>query len=49
MEMKREAEEQKLYRMAKVHTLLELWQGSQTVQATKKESRAQNKQMTAVG
>jgi hypothetical protein len=49
MEMKREAEEKKLHRMAKVHELLEMWQGSQTLRATQKESRAQNKQMTAVG
>jgi hypothetical protein len=27
MEMKREGEEKKLHRMAKVHDLLELWQG----------------------
>jgi len=49
MEMKREAEEKKLHRMAKVHNILEMWQGSQTLRATQKESRAQNKQMTAVG
>jgi len=48
MEMKREVEEKKLYRMAKVHDLLEMWQGSQTLRATQKESHAQNKQMTAV-
>jgi len=49
MEMKREAEEKKFHRMAKVHDFLEMWQGSQTLRATQKESRAQNKQMTAVG
>ena len=49
MELKREAEEKKLHRMAKVHDFLEMWQGSQTLQATQKESRAQNNQMTAVG
>jgi len=48
MEMKREAEEQKLHRMAKVHNHLEMWQGSQNLQATQNKSRAQNKQMTAV-
>jgi len=47
--MKREAEEQKLHRMAKVHDFLEMWQGSQNLRATQKESRAQNKQITAVG
>jgi len=49
MEMKREAEEKKLHRIAKVHDFLEMWQGSQTLRATQKKSRAQNKQMTAVG
>ena len=48
-EMKKEAEEKKLHRMAKVHDLLEMWQGRQNLRATQKESRAQNKQMTAVG
>jgi len=49
IEMKREAEEKKLHRMAKVHDFLEKWQGSQNLPAAQKESRAQNKQMTAVG
>jgi len=48
-EMKKEAEERKLHRMAKVHNFLEMWQCSQNLRATQKESRAQNKQMTAVG
>jgi len=48
-EMKKEAEERTLHRMAKVHDFLEMWQGSQNLLATQKESRAQNKQMTAVG
>jgi len=48
-EMKKEAEESKLHRMAKVHDFLEMWQGSQNLRATPKESRAENKQMTAVG
>jgi len=48
-EMKKEAEERKLHRMAKVHDFLEMWQGSQNLRATQKESRAQNKQMTAMG
>jgi len=47
-EMKKEAEERKLHRMAKVHDFLEMWQGSRNLHATQKESRAQNKQMTAV-
>jgi hypothetical protein len=47
--LKREAEERKLHRMAKVHDFLEMWQGSQNLRATQRESRAQNKQMTAVG
>jgi hypothetical protein len=35
--------------MAKVHDVLEIWQGSQKLCATQNESRAQNRQMTAVG
>jgi hypothetical protein len=41
--MKKEAEEKKLHRMAKVHDFLEMWQGSQNLRATQKEFRAQNK------
>jgi len=48
-EMMKEAEERKLHRLAKVHHLSEMWQGSQNLHGTLKESRAQNKQMTAVG
>jgi hypothetical protein len=48
-EMKKEAEKRKLHTMAKVHDFLEIWQGSQNLLATEKESRAQNKQMTAIG
>jgi len=47
--MKKEAEERKLHRMAKVHNFLEMRQGNQNLRATQKESRAQNKQMTAIG
>jgi hypothetical protein len=49
LEMKKEVEGRKLHRMAKVHHVLEMWQGSQNLCATQKESRSQNKQMTAVG
>jgi len=48
-EMKKEAEERKLHRMAKVHDFLEMWQRSQNLCATRTESPAQNKQMTDVG
>jgi len=48
-EMKNEADESKLHRMAKVHDFLEMWQGSQNLRAMQQQSRAQNKQMTAVG
>jgi hypothetical protein len=48
-EMQKEAEERQLHRMANVHDFLEMWQGSQNLQATQKEFRAQNKQMAAVG
>ena len=49
MEMKREAEQKKLHQIAKVDDFLEMWQGSQNLRATQKESPAQNKQMTAIG
>jgi len=48
-EMKKEVEERKLHRMPKVHDFLEMWQGSQNLCATQKESRTQNKQMTTIG
>jgi len=48
-EIEKDAEERKLHRMAKVHDFLEMWQGSENLRATQKESCAQNKQMTAVG
>jgi len=44
-EMKKEAEERKLGRMAKVHDFMVMWQGSQNLHATQKKSRAQYKQM----
>jgi len=47
-EMKKEAEERKLHRMAKVLDFLEMWQGCRNLRATRKKSRAPNKQMTAV-
>jgi hypothetical protein len=48
-EMKKEAEERKLHRMANVHDFLEMWQGNQNLRATQKESRSRNKQVTATG
>jgi len=48
-EMKKEAEERKLHRMAKVHDVLEMWQGCQNLSATQKETRAQTKYIMAVG
>jgi len=48
-EMKKEAEERKLHSMDKVHDFLEMWQGSQNLRATQRESRAQKQQKTAVG
>jgi hypothetical protein len=47
--MKQEAEERKLHRMANVHNFLEMWQSSNNLHATYKESCTQIKQMTAVG
>jgi len=49
LELKTEAEEKTLHRMAKVHDFLEMWRGSQNLHTTQKESHARNKQMTAVG
>jgi len=48
LELKREVEDRKLHRMAKVNNDLEMWQGSQNIHATQKEFQCQNKQMTAV-
>jgi len=48
-EMKKQVEERKLHRMAKVHDFLEMRQGSQNLCSTQKESRPQNKQTTGVG
>jgi len=49
LELNKEAEEMKLRRVANVHHFLEMWQGSQCLCATQKESATQNKQMAAVG
>jgi len=49
LEVKKDAEARKLHRMAMVHDFLKMWQGSQNLRATQKESCAQSKQMTAVG
>jgi len=48
LELKKEVEERKFHRIAKVHDFLELWQGSQKQLASQKESRTQNKRMTGV-
>jgi hypothetical protein len=40
-QMKKEVEERKLHRMAKVYDFLEMWQGSQNLRTTQKESQAQ--------
>jgi hypothetical protein len=47
--MKREADQTKIHRMAKVHDYLEMWQGSQNLHAANKKSRTQIKEITAVG
>jgi hypothetical protein len=49
MEMNSEAEQKTLHQMAKVYNFLEMWQGSQNLRATQMESRAQNKQISAIG
>jgi hypothetical protein len=48
-EMKREAEQYMLHRMAEVHNFLVMWQCSQNLHVTLKKSHAQNMQLTAVG
>jgi len=48
-DMKKDAEERTFHRMAKVHNILEMWWGSQTLRAMQKDSCAHNKQMTAMG
>jgi hypothetical protein len=37
LEAKKEAQERKLHRLAKVHDFLGIWQGSQNLHATEKE------------
>jgi len=48
-EMNKEGEDRQLHRLSKVHNLLEMWQGSQNLRATQKESCTHNKQKTAGG
>jgi hypothetical protein len=48
-EMKKEAEERKFHRLAKVHDFLEMTQGSQNLRATQKEFHARINHLTAVG
>jgi len=47
--MKNEAEKRNLHRIAKAPDFLEMWQGSENLHATQKESSAQNKQIISVG
>ena len=49
VEMQTEAEQTMLHLMGKVHDIVEMGQGSQNLAAIQKESRAQKKQMTAIG
>jgi hypothetical protein len=49
LEMTKDAEQSKLHPIAKVHDVLEMWQGSNNLHATQKESSAQNHQISAVG
>jgi hypothetical protein len=48
-EMKSDVEEGTLHQMAKVHEILEMWQGSQNLCATQKDTYTQSKEMTAIG
>jgi hypothetical protein len=47
-EMKNDTEESLFHRIAKVHHILEMWQSSQKICVTQKNSHAQNNNMTAV-
>jgi len=47
--MRKEVEERKLHRMAKVHDFVEIWHVSQNLRATQKKCHFQHKQITAVG
>jgi hypothetical protein len=49
LKLKIEADERKFHRIAMVHDILEMFQGSQNLCATQKETRTENWQMTAVG
>jgi hypothetical protein len=42
-EIKKEVEDRTLHQMAKVHSFLEVWQGSRNLRATQKESHTHNK------
>jgi hypothetical protein len=46
--MKHDTAESTLNTVAKVHDCLVLWQGSQNLHTTQKESQTKNKQMTAI-
>jgi len=48
-QIRREAEERNLQRMANVHDYVVMWQGNQHLCATQKESHAWNTQMTVLG
>jgi len=49
IEMTQEAEERPFHRMASVQNFLRMWQGSQNLCASQKESHTQSKQMTPIG
>jgi hypothetical protein len=49
LELKTEEEEKKFQRTAIVHNILEMWQVSQILCPTQKESCAQNQQISATG
>jgi len=48
LEIKNDTEETKLHRMAKVHDLLEMWQGRQNLRPTQRKSRTRNLLISAV-
>jgi hypothetical protein len=49
LEFKNEEEQRKLHPMANIYNFLQMWQGSQSLGATQKESRSQKTPRTDIG
>jgi len=48
-DIQRVADQRKLHTMAEISKLMKMWQQSENIHSTQKESNNQNYQMTAVG